>query len=172
MNRNQQYSKSTKKEKSASSSSSVRTDDGDDLDAIKHLPVQKEKRVTVKAEPKKRRRNNPPASKVSDRDSIHFKSDNLTQDCDGDQPSLKRSDAKNDAKKHTQSEPASPSPSDGSDLNTEDESILVAHGLGKLKRSPKRSPTPMQFSPISELDSEEEKELEKKIENDRSLLER
>jgi len=30
----------------------------------------------------------------------------------------------------------------------------------------------MQFSPISELDSEEEKELEKKIENDRSLLER
>jgi|LauGreSuBDMM15SN_2_FD.fasta_scaffold111645_1 hypothetical protein len=176
MSHKQQPSKSIKKEKKGSLP--VRTDASKDLDAIEPLTVEKSsdrrtKRLMVKAESKdKRSRNDPPASKVSDRDSIHFKSDNLTQDCDGDQPSLKRSDAKNDAKKHTQSEPASPSPSDGSDLNTEDESILVAHGLGKLKRSPKRSPTPMQFSPISELDSEEEKELEKKIENDRSLLER
>ena len=115
MNRNQQSSKSTKKEKSASSSSSVRTDDGDDLDAIKHLPVQKEKRVTVKAEPKKRRRNNPPASKVSDPDSAHFK---LPLDGDDDKPLFKRSDAEKGSRKDQQ-KPASPSPSDVSDLDTE-----------------------------------------------------
>ena len=163
MNRNQQYSKSTKKEKSASSSSSVRTDDGDDLDAIKHLPVQKEKRVTVKAEPKKRRRNNPPASKVSDPDSAHFK---LPLDGDDDKPSFKRSDAKKGSRKDQQ-QPASPSPSDVSDLDTEEESILAAHGLG----SSKRSPTPMQFSPISEVDPDEIKIIEERMEKDKELIE-
>ena len=163
MNRNQQYSKSTKKEKSASSSSSVRTDDGDDLDAIKHLPVEKEKRVTVKAEPKKRRRNNPPASKVSDPDSAHFK---LPLDGDDDKPSFKRSDAKKGSRKDQQ-KPASPSPSDVSDLDTEEESILAAHGLG----SSKRSPTPMQFSPISEVDPDEIKIIEERMEKDKELIE-
>lgn len=163
MNRNQQYSKSTKKEKSASSSSSVRTDDGDDLDAIKHLPVQKEKRVTVKAEPKKRRRNNPPASKVSDPDSAHFK---LPLDGDDDKPLFKRSDAKKGSRKDQQ-KPASPSPSDVSDLDTEEESILAAHGLG----SSKRSPTPMQFSPISEVDPDEIKIIEERMEKDKELIE-
>ena len=163
MNRNQQYSKSTKKEKSASSSSSVRTDDGDDLDAIKHLPVQKEKRVTVKAEPKKRRRNNPPASKVSDPDSAHFK---LPLDGDDDKPSFKRSDAKKGSRKDQQ-KPASPSPSDVSDLDTEEESILAAHGLG----SSKRSPTPMPFSPISEVDPDEIKIIEERMEKDKELIE-
>jgi len=163
MNRNQQYSKSTKKEKSASSSSSVRTDDGDDLDAIKHLPVQKEKRVTVKAEPKKRRRNNPPASKVSDPDSAHFK---LPLDGDDDKPLFKRSDAKKGSRKDQQ-KPASPSASDVSDLDTEEESILAAHGLG----SSKRSPTPMQFSPISEVDPDEIKIIEERMEKDKELIE-
>lgn len=163
MNRNQQYSKSTKKEKSASSSSSVRTDDGDDLDAIKHLPVEKEKRVTVKAEPKKRRRNNPPASKVSDPDSAHFK---LPLDGDDDKPLFKRSDAKKGSRKDQQ-KPASPSPSDVSDLDTEEESILAAHGLG----SSKRSPTPMQFSPISEVDPDEIKIIEERMEKDKELIE-
>ena len=163
MNRNQQYSKSTKKEKSASSSSSVRTDDGDDLDAIKHLPVQKEKRVTVKAEPKKRRRNNPPASKVSDPDSAHFK---LPLDGDDDKPLFKRSDAKKGSRKDQQ-KPASPSPSDVSDLDTEKESMLAAHGLG----SSKRSPTPMQFSPISEVDPDEIKIIEERMEKDKELIE-
>ena len=163
MNRNQQYSKSTKKEKSASSSSSVRTDDGDDLDAIKHLPVQKEKRVTVKAEHKKRRRNNPPASKVSDPDSAHFK---LPLDGDDDKPLFKRSDAKKGSRKDQQ-KPASPSPSDVSDLDTEEESILAAHGLGGSKRSP----TPMQFSPISEVDPDEIKIIEERMEKDKELIE-
>ena len=164
MNRNQQSSKSTKKEKSASSSSSVRTDDGDDLDAIKHLPVQKEKRVTVKAEPKdKRRRNNPPASKVSDPDSAHFK---LPLDGDDNKPLFKRSDAKKGSRKDQQ-KPASPSPSDVSDLDTEEESILAAHGLGNSKRSP----TPMQFSPISEVDPDEIKIIEERMEKDKELIE-
>ena len=165
MNRNQQYSKSTKKEKSASSSSSVRTDDGDDLDAIKHLPVQKEKRVTVKAEPKKRRRNNPPASKVSDPDSRHTSSYHWTATMISRHLSARMQ--KKVASRKDQQKPASPSPSDVSDLDTEEESILAAHGLG----SSKRSPTPMQFSPISEVDPDEIKIIEERMEKDKELIE-
>jgi hypothetical protein len=52
-------------------------------------------------------------------------------------------------------------------LDTEEESILAAHGLG----SSQRSPTPMQFSPISEVDPDEIKIIEERMEKDKELIE-
>jgi hypothetical protein len=188
------------KKKGANVLPSSRSDDGNDLDAIHPTTLDQLERLAL-AEPKiasdKRKRpshasksssvdsihykpptdkrKRPHASTLLNADPIHFKS---RQDLKSrDDPHL-GSDGSKVVKKEHQSEPASPSSVLASDDEDED-SIYESHGLGKrattsdsATSSVGRSPTPMQFSPVSEIDPEEEKKIMEKIGRDQTLMER
>jgi hypothetical protein len=188
------------KKKGANALPSSRSDDGNDLDAIHPTTLNQLERLAL-AEPKiatDKRKRPSHASKSSSVDSIHYKpatdkrkrphaSTLLNADPihlkshqdlkSRDDPYL-GSDGNKVVKKEHQSEPASPSSVLASDDEDED-SIYESHGLDKrattsdsATSSVGRSPTPMQFSPVSEIDPEEEKKIIEKIGRDQILMER